>query len=273
VQVLPGNRILVSLRNTWAAYLIDTATGAPVWTLGGKHSSFSTGAGAGFAWQHDAEMLGNGDVTLFNDNCCALLAGAKFGSPSGVSQGLVLKPDTATHTASLVSVYGGSPKRTTAFLGSMQLLPGGNALLGFGSLPYFSEYSKSGKLLLDAVWPGKDRSYRTLFSSNWVGTPYFPPRGAVRTVHGHTTVYASWDGATQVTRWEVLGGRDARHLSRVATASKNGFETRIGLPRASGVYKLVALDAHGRSLGTSAAFRPPSTKKTAPSSPGLPQSY
>lgn len=272
VEVVSANEILVSMRNTWAAYLIDTSTGQPVWMLGGKASSFTLGPGAGFEWQHQVELLGNGEVTVFADNCCALLAAGKFDRPAGASQGLVLKLNTTSHTASLVAAYGRSLKRASAYLGSMQLLPGGNALLGFGSLPYFSEYSKAGKLLLDAVWPGKDQSYRALFSSSWVGTPYFPPRGAVRTVNGRTTVYASWDGATQVTRWGVLAGRNPGHLSRVATASKNGFETAIVLPRAYGVYKVVALDAHGRALGTSAAFRLPSPSSKPPA-PGLPQSY
>lgn len=275
VQPLPGDEILVSLRNTWAAYLINTTTGQPVWTLGGKASSFSMGPGTAFAWQHDVEMHSGGQVTLFDDNCCALEPGDKFGAPNGVSEGLVLKLNTSAHTASLASAYGASQKRTVAFLGSMSLLGGGNALLGFGSLPYFSEYSKSGRLLLDAVWPGKDRSYRALFSSNWVGTPYFPPRGAVRKFHGRTTVYASWDGATQVARWAVLAGGSASRLSRVATASKNNFETSIGLSHGYGVYKVLALDAHGHVLGTSAAFRVPSNKKqkSPGGSSGLPQSY
>jgi hypothetical protein len=278
VQVLPGNQMLVSMRNTWAAYLINTTTGQPVWTLGGKASSFTLGPGASFEWQHDALLQSNGDLTLFDDNCCSVLAGGKFGAPGGYSQGLVLSLNPSAMTASLVASYGASQKRTVAYLGSLQLLPGGNALLGFGSMPYFSELSKSGKLLLDVAWPGKDQSYRALFTSNWVGTPYFPPRGAARTSHGAATVYASWDGATQVSRWEVLAGSNANRLSRVATVAKNGFETVIPLPRSYGTYKLVALDSHGHAIGTSGAFHSPSSSKpgggTSPtSSGGLPQSY
>ena len=36
---------LVSMRNTWAAYLVNIATGGIEWTLGGKHSSFRFGRG------------------------------------------------------------------------------------------------------------------------------------------------------------------------------------------------------------------------------------
>jgi Arylsulfotransferase (ASST) len=279
IQPLPDNQLLVSLRNTWAVYLINTTTGQPAWTLGGNASNFSFGPGASFRWQHDVEMQPDGDLTVFDDNCCAILPGGKFGPSGGVSAGLVLSLNTSAHTASLAGSYGASQKRTTAFLGSMQVLPGGNALVGYGSLPYFSEYSKSGKLLLDARWPGKDLSYRALFSSNWVGTPSSPPRGAARVSRGHATIYASWDGATQVSRWRVLAGSSTSHLSSVASASWNGLETAIRLSHTYSVYKVVALDARGHTLGTSAAFRAPSTsskkgKGTAPgSSGGLPQSY
>ncbi len=40
IQLVGSTQMLVSMRNTWAAYLIDIATGKIVWTLGGKHSIF-----------------------------------------------------------------------------------------------------------------------------------------------------------------------------------------------------------------------------------------
>ena len=51
---LTGNgTFLVSMRNTWAAYLVNIATGKIEWTLGGRHSSFKFGPKAEFQWQHD----------------------------------------------------------------------------------------------------------------------------------------------------------------------------------------------------------------------------
>ena len=41
------------MRNTWAAYKVNIATGKVEWTLGGRHSSFKFGPGADFRWQHD----------------------------------------------------------------------------------------------------------------------------------------------------------------------------------------------------------------------------
>jgi hypothetical protein len=269
VQVLPGNQILVSMRNTWAAYLIDTKTGKTIWTLGGKASSFNVASNAQFAWQHDVQMLPGNQISLFNDNCCEIVGGGKFASPNGTSGGLVLSLNTSSHTASLVRGYAHNNRPLDpAFLGSMQVLSNSNALVGWGSQPYFSEYTKTGKLVLDAVLPGKDLSYRALLSSNWVGTPYFPPSGAARKAKGHTTVYASWDGATLVTSWRVLAGSNAKHLTAVATRAKNGFETSITLKKSYKLYKVQALDAKGHLLRTSKAFSVPKSKSLPLPPPG-----
>jgi hypothetical protein len=255
IQLLPGNEMLVSMRNTWAAYLINTKTNQTIWTLGGKASSFTSAANANFAWQHDVQLLAHNQVSLFNDNCCEITGPGVFANPNGTSGGLVLNLNTTSHTVSLASSYAHSNRPLDpAFLGSMNVLPNGNALVGWGSQPYFSEYSKSGQLLLDAVWPGKDLSYRALFSSNWVGAPYFPPSGAARKVKGKVTVYASWDGDTQVTSWKILAGSNANHLPVVATKAKHGFETAITLAKSAKVYKVQAFDAKGHLLRTSTPF-------------------
>jgi Arylsulfotransferase (ASST) len=253
VQPLPGGRMLVSMRNTWAAYLIDVATGKIVWTLGGKASSFKAAAGARFAWQHDVRLVGTDEVTLFDDDCCQLFPSGSFASPSGSAKSMLLRLNLASHTVSLVASYRHSPALVVAFLGSTQILPNQNVLVGWGSKPYFTEFSRSGRSLLDVLWPGKDLSYRALYSATWNATPYYPPRGAARTVHNRTTVYASWNGATEVRSWRVLGGTSAAHLSRVASAHRNGFETAISM-RSYKLFEVQALGANDKVLGTSKAF-------------------
>ena len=257
IQLLPDDQLLVSMRNTSAAYLIDASTGRILWTLGGKHSSFSIPSTARFSWQHDVQLLTNGNVTLFDDACCEELRGGRFARPDHASRGLVLRLDQAQHTVSRVAAYSHG-SRTSAFLGSMQLLPNGNALVGWGSPPpYFTEFSRSGRQLLDAVWPGKDQSYRALFTSTWVGTPFYPPSAVVRTSGGSSTVYASWNGATQVARWEVLGGSGSTSLAPVATKARTGFETAISLgKRGYNLLEVSALDSGGHVLGTSKQLRP-----------------
>ena len=60
--------LLVSSRNTWAAYDIDPAGGQVRWTLGGKNSTFVEGLGALTAFQHDAcAPLGPDTFSLFDN--------------------------------------------------------------------------------------------------------------------------------------------------------------------------------------------------------------
>lgn len=266
IQLEGNGSFLTSMRNTWAAYLVNSA-GAIEWTLGGKNSTFALGAGAQFQWQHDVELHPGNIVSVFDDACCAITGPGMFGPPSGPSRGLVIQLNTANHTGSLVSQYTHGSDFNAAFLGDTQLLPDGNVVIGWGSQPYFSEYTKSGKLLLDAVWPNPNVNYRAYVQS-WVGKPFFPPSGAARDSHGKATVYASWDGATQVAAWRVLAGPGVKHLVVIATRPKSGFETAIALRAQYKTFKLQALDATGHVLGTSNTFSVPKPRAT-PMPPGF----
>jgi hypothetical protein len=210
---------------------------------------------------------------MFDDACCGFksFSGGHliFGTPNGPARGLVLKLDLTKHTGSFVSQYVRAKNFVAGFLGSTQLLPGGNVAISWGSNPFFSEVDSRNNVLLDAVWPPPDFSYRT-FVQGWTGIPFFPPSGAVRDNRGKNTVYASWDGDTQVVSWRVLAGSSANSLKAVASKTKTGFETTIPLTSSFKVYKVEALDAHRHVLGTSNAFPQPTT--SSPNS-GLPGQY
>src|SRR5262249_41670540 len=90
----------------------------------------------------------------------------------------------------------------------------------------------------------------------FVGTPTTPPSGAVRQSGGKVTVYASWNGATQVASWRGLAGSSPDSLSAVTTTAKSGFETTIPVSGSYQVFKVQALDASGMVLGTSKVLRP-----------------
>jgi EmrB/QacA subfamily drug resistance transporter len=255
---LTGNgTFLVSMRNTWAAYMVNLATGNIEWTLGGKHSSFSLGPGAAFQWQHDVRLGVGGHtgltVSMFDDHCCQLTGGGTSVPATGPSRGLVLELDQSTHTATLVAQYSGGGKFETEYMGDTQPLANGNTFVGWGSEPYFSEYSSSGKLLLEGSFPGSDLSYRSTLEQ-WVGEPLTDPAAAARQVDGSTTVYASWNGATQVVSWRVLAGPGASRMTVVARAPKSGFETAIPVPASYESFQVQALGAGGRAIGASRPF-------------------
>jgi len=247
---VPGDgTFVVSMRNTWAVYKVDIATGRIEWQLGGRHSSFKFRAGADFSWQHDVEVYpGSPYVTMFDDHCCQITGGGTYVSPSAPSRGLVLKLDLARHTAALAGQYSHGDNFDADYMGSVQPLQGGNEFVGWGSAPYFSEYDASAHMLFDGLLPGHDLSYRVRLEP-WVGLPLYPPAAAARVKAGRTFVYASWNGATQVASWRVIAGS-----SVVATAAKSGFETAIPVAGAHGTFTVEALDLSGRVIGTSAPF-------------------
>ncbi len=254
IDVLGNGTFLVSMRDTWAAYLVDIRSGHILWTLGGKHSSFTFAPGADFEWQHDVGYSpASGIVTMFDDHCCQLTGGGTYVPATAPSRAIILKVDPATHRASLVRQYGTDFGLNVDYMGSTQPLANGNVFVGWGSSPYFSEYTGSGKLLLDAVMPGSDLTYRATVE-HWVGLPSSPPSGAARTTGGRTTVYASWNGATQVVSWRVLAGQRSDGLTVVAHAPRSGFETAIPLPGTYRSIKLAALDSRGRVIGTTSTI-------------------
>ncbi len=254
IDVTDGGDFLVSMRNTWAAYMVNADSGKIEWTLGGKKSSFELAPGAAFQWQHDVALGPGSMVTMFDDHCCQLTGGGTSVPATGPSRGLVIELDRSTHTATLAAQYPGGNKFETEYMGDTQPLKNGNTFVGWGSEPYFSEYSRSGRQVLEGSFPGPDLSYRETLEQ-WVGEPLTAPAAAARqTADGKTMVYASWNGATQIVSWRVLGGPSADRLTAVAGAARSGFETSISVPSSYKSFKVEALDAKGRVIGASRSF-------------------
>jgi EmrB/QacA subfamily drug resistance transporter len=253
IELLPEGKFLVSMRNTWGAYLVDEASGKIEWTLGGRGNEFKFGPGAGFEWQHDVRMQGS-TVSLFDDHCCQLTGGGTSVKATGPSRGLVLRLDQGARTATLASQYGQAEGFESEYMGDTQPLSGGGAFVGWGSERYFSEYDRSGKLVYEGILPEPDRSYRSQLEP-WEGTPDTKPAGAARREGSATKVYASWNGATKLASWRVLGASSTGGSMRaLATAPRSGFETAIAVPAGYASFEVQALDAHGHPLATSAAF-------------------
>jgi hypothetical protein len=241
---------VVSMRNTFAVYKVDIKTGKIIWTLGGRHSDFKFKSGAKFEWQHDVRLYpGTPLMSVFDDHCCQITGGGTYVAPTPDSRGLILKLNMQAHTVSLADQYYRPSAVDPDYMGSIQPLPGGNEFVGWGSKPYFSEFTAAGKTILDGLLPGPDLSYRATVQP-WVGLPLTPPSGAVR----GRTVYASWNGATRVAAWRVLAGSDASSLRPVARADRSGFETPIPVSGGYHAFEVQALNAQGRAIGVSKPF-------------------
>lgn len=246
IQQLSGGNLIVSARDTSTVYLINRKTGDIIWTLGGRHSSFHMGAGTGFQWQHDAHLTGQ-TLTLFDDHWGG--GGYPETSPSSA---LALHLSTTKMRATLLHRYTHSPSVLSGSEGSAQTLPDGDVFVGWGSDPDFSEYSARGHQLFNGRFAVGVKSYRA-YRFPWSGQPPAPPSEAVaQSASGHgTTVYASWNGATNVAKWRVMAGSNPFSLHRVAVARKSGFETTINVSSTLPYFAVQALSEAGRVLGTS----------------------
>jgi hypothetical protein len=247
VDPTDGN-LIISSRNAWAAYKLDRNSGEVLWRLGGKRSDFAMGPAARFAFQHDVRRHADGTLTLFDDEA---------GPPSEASQsrGMVLALDEKSRTATVLNQYDHLPALLSRALGSMQDLGQGHCFVGWGISSYFTEYDGLGQALFDGHLVAGTSSYRA-FKQPWEGRPVGGPDIAVTAEQETTTVYASWNGATAVDRWSVLGGPDRQRLDPLGMARRAGFETAITVPTPPAYLAVEALDISGAVLGRSAVLGP-----------------
>ena len=245
IDELPDGSLLVSSRDTHTVYDIDRATGRIVWRLGGKHSTFAIGAGADFHWQHDARPHGKDELSVFDNEAIA-------GMPGRVSRGLVIRLDRRARRASLVRSFTHPDRVKSPSKGNLQLLAGGHAFAGWGGKnPRLSEFAADGTLLFDEIFVSpKSSSYRA-YRFAWSGHPTDRPAAAATTAGATTTVYASWNGATEVARWRVLSGTAPSSLRAGPTVARTDFETAIPLGGAAKLVQVEALDRSGRVIGRS----------------------
>ncbi len=243
-----GN-VLISARNTWAAYQLNGASGKILWRLGGTDSSFRMGPGTETAWQHDGRILPDGVLTLFDD-----------GSNPPIhhqSRAVRIALDLNTREARLLASYTHpDPPLLSASQGNMQTLQNGNAVVGYGGLPAISEYTPDGSLLFDAHLPFDMTFYRA-FRFPWSGRPSSPPAvlADLNNTGEETIVHCSWNGATEVASWRVLAGAHAGSLTAQTTVASSGFESSTILPKRYAYVAVQALDSAGRVIGASHTAR------------------
>jgi Arylsulfotransferase (ASST) len=245
IDVDHDSNLIVSARRTFTVYKIDRETGEVLWRLGGERSDFEMGPGTWMRYQHDARRQPDGTISIFDNGGV---------NKDDRSLGIVL--DLDEKSATLVREYANPDGRVAAVQGNMQVLPNGNVFIGWGSDPHLSEFSRDGELLFNAAFSHDNDSYRA-FRFPWSGHPDDDPAvaaeaGPVDTV----TVYASWNGATEVASWYVLAGPGPDRMEAIASAPRVGFETAITVSTTEPYVGVWARDLSGRMLATSKAIRP-----------------
>jgi hypothetical protein len=245
----PDGNLLVSGRHSWALYKINRRTGGVMWTLGGKHSDFHMGQGTQFTWQHDARQVSGDMVTVFDNGSDG------YTNTEHQSRGLLLDVDESQRTVTLRRSYTG-PKQLATSMGSVQVLPAGQVVVGWGTASHTTAFDPSGEMLFDVGLPKGLFSYRGLWLP-WKSSPAHSPTIAAGRDQssGANLVYASWNGATEVAGWQVDAGEAAGVMRNVGVATRRGFETIIPLHRSLRVASITPLDRAGAALSQSRLIR------------------
>jgi hypothetical protein len=162
--------LLVDARDTWAFYDVDHQTGDINWQVGGKASTFTQLAAPGqslnnadnlFAWQHDPEPIGNDEYTVFDDESAGKAnTGIEAVENLNTSRAERIKIDPWDGTVTLEQTWNQPDGLVASSQGNAQATADGNLLVGWGNLPYFSEFDQSGDLLWNAEFPTGVNSYR-----------------------------------------------------------------------------------------------------------------
>jgi Arylsulfotransferase (ASST) len=246
IEVYDRDHLLISSRTTSTVYKVDRKTGEVVWRLGGKKSDFEMGQGTRTTFQHDARRHPDDTITIFDN-----------GNVNTVEQsrGIAVEVDEDAMNASLISEYTHPDKLLSDTQGSVQVLPNGNVLVGWGSAPYFSEFSRDGKLLFNATFPTESETYRA-FRFPWSGQPADTPAVVAELgADDEATIYVSWNGATEVATWQVLAGAGPDELAPLGSAPRKGFETVITLRITDPYVGLKAMNGSGKVLATTKAIK------------------
>ena len=249
IDLEPSQNLLISSRNTWAVYDIGHTYGEVLWTLGGRHSSFTLGPNVRFAWQHDATRLADGTIEIFDNEDTPKIEDR--------SRAIDIALNFATHAATLAHEYVDpgqvvlSPSQ-----GDVQELTNTDQLVGWGQIGLVSEFSTANVLTFQLSLPKPVASYRA-YRYTWIAQPAVPPAIAASRAAGATTtsIAASWNGATGVVSWQVLAGSSASALAAVgAPVASSGFETAISAATSAPYVAVQALGPGGAVLASSAAL-------------------
>ena len=206
-----GNYLL-SVRDTCTVYKVNGTDGSIVWRLAGKNSSFSLGSGVDFCFQHYARWLEHNEGT--DIELISLYDNSAHGSEDNdgheihtalTSSGKIVRLNTTSWEAELVQAFFPPYGLRIKSQGSTQILPNGNAVVGWGSEGAVTEFLPNGTAIfhafLDSSPLGEGVENYRAFRFNWTGLPYEDPAIVALSSGKGTDIYVSWNGDTETKQW------------------------------------------------------------------------
>jgi hypothetical protein len=149
----PQGNLIISSRHMSEVTKISRSTGEILWRMGGRKNQFTfVNEPISFSYQHDAKLLPNGHLTLFDNG--------NYHVPQ-FSRAVEYAIDETERTATLVWQYRLQPDVFGRLVGSVQRLPNGNTLICWGATsPSATEVAPDGSIVWDLRFDENITTYR-----------------------------------------------------------------------------------------------------------------
>lgn len=251
-----GDSLLVSARHPNTVYRIDRNTARIRWRLRGddakpETNDFRMGPGTSFGYQHDARRLADGSISIFDN-------GSHVGDEdqpdlptvNADSSAMVLRlgRQDGERTATLVRRDTHPERLVSDTQGSAQVLGDANMLAGWGSVARATEFDARGDVAFDVTFDEAELSSYRAFRAPWQGFPRDRPAVASRRDGNGATIWASWNGATEVRDWKLFTGPARGKLVEAGIYPWQDLETEMRIPEAGELIQVAALDAGGGEI-------------------------
>lgn len=208
-------------------YMINGQTGEIMWTLGGRKNQFKEIAAVEgahksgddlltFAWQHHARFVnGNeNEITFFDNHALTTQHYCEKDCSRGLRIRLDFESEPETPTVQIVTEYLHPQSLQAQSQGSVQTFEdgSGNVFVGWGRCPTFTEHTADGEAVMDVQFSPWHTQTNTIALDNyrayrmdWKATPDWNPDVMTKKDKDDAvTVYASWNGATEVKAWAFV---------------------------------------------------------------------
>lgn len=174
IEIDSDGNLLLSSRHMDEITKINRKTGDIIWRWGGKNNQFRyLGDSVGFSHQHTIRLTSSGSLILFDN-------GNYRQSPySSVVEYML---DDSAKTVRLLWQYKHTPNVFSIAMGSVDRLPNGNTLVGWGTTnPAVTEVRPDGSVAFELQLPDSVVSYRA-FRIPWRPSSRLTPVGGDNTV-------------------------------------------------------------------------------------------
>ncbi|MBT8377955.1 MAG: aryl-sulfate sulfotransferase, partial [Ignavibacteria bacterium] len=154
IEIAQDGNLIISTKNFNEITKINRQTGEIIWRLGGERNQFQfINDNRGFGGQHDARVLSNGNIALFDNGLFLIPEYSSY---------VEYEIDEQNFTATLVRRYSRNGSIFSGKRGGVQELPNGNILISWDGIlyPFVSEINPEDSTVYEVKYDNHVQQYR-----------------------------------------------------------------------------------------------------------------